>query len=107
MARAMRRVNRLGEGFMRRLLVSVLGALVLAGGAAAAAVGSQAPPVPEHNFATTLTPTPCAATTPYEAAEWRAEGWKGTEPVRYPGKCQRLHFAFGPIHVKPGQNDVL
>src|SRR4029077_6619048 len=26
---------------------------------------------------------------------------------RYPGACQRLHFAIGPIAVKPGQNDVL
>ena len=35
-----------------------------------------------------------------------AEGWD-VEEGRYPGACQRLRFVFGPIVVKPGQNDVL
>ena len=37
-----------------------------------------------------------------------AEGWAEADGYeRYPGACQRLRFTFGPILVKPGQNDVL
>jgi len=38
---------------------------------------------------------------------YRMEGWHGPNYNRYPGACERLHFAYGPITVKPGQNDVL
>lgn len=36
---------------------------------------------------------------PYEAAAW-TEG-------RYDGACKRIEFKFGPITVKPGQNDAI
>jgi plastocyanin len=66
------------------------------------------PPLPDPNFAKTLTPSPCTADAgnAYEQAQYAAEGWDPTLG-RYPGVCQRLHFKFGPIAVKPGQNDVL
>jgi hypothetical protein len=64
----------------------------------------------EPNFAAGVTsPRPCALDTrdPYERETYKAEGWKGPDYVRYPGDCERLRFAYGPIAVKPGQNDVL
>jgi plastocyanin len=68
------------------------------------------PPLPEPNTIVTILPEPCApdAGNQYEAELARREGWDPeTGYVRYPGACQRLRFAFGPIAVKPGQNDVL
>ena len=85
-------------------------ALLLALALTTAAVpATAAPPVPEPNFATTVLPRAC---TPepgnvHEAAWAEREGWAGPEYERYPGACQRLRFTFGPITVKPGQNDVL
>ena len=86
------------------LLFSVIGALV------PGSVGAEnPPPTPDPNFAGTLLPRPCAyeGHDPYEKAFYRSEGWKGPDYVRYPGACQRLRFTYGPITVKPGQNDVL
>jgi hypothetical protein len=82
-------------------------ALLIAAAAAPAIAAS--PPTPELNFATTVLPRPC---TPepgnLQEAEWaEREGWTGPEYERYPGACQRLRFVYGPITVKPGQNDVL
>jgi hypothetical protein len=69
----------------------------------------QRSPTPEPNFAVNLLPRPCAyeGGDPYEARFYQLEGWKAPDYERYPGACQRLRFAYGPIHVKPGQNDVL
>jgi plastocyanin len=75
------------------------------------------PPIPEVKIlgvvpgplAQTLA-VPCAAdaSNEYEKAQYAFEGFgEETGYVRYPGKCQRLKFTFGPIVVKPGQNDVL
>jgi hypothetical protein len=66
-------------------------------------------PTPEPNFGVTLLPRPCAyeGGDPYEARFYEREGWPGPEHERYPGACQRLRFAYGPLAVKPGQNDVL
>jgi plastocyanin len=77
--------------------------------AATAAPALASTPVPEANFATTLLPRPC---TPepgnlQEAAWAERDGWQGPEYERYPGACQRLRFVYGPITVRPGQNDVL
>jgi hypothetical protein len=76
-----------------------------------AAAGAQAPaPLPEPNFAAPiLPPRPCAyeGRDPYEKRLYRLEGWKGPDYERYPGACERLRFAYGPILVKPGQNDVV
>jgi len=92
---------------MRRLLLVV--GIVLAVGAPAMTARASSPPLPEPNFAGTVVPSPCAAQSgdPYEAARFAQEGWAGPDYVRYPGACQRLHFVYGPIVVKPGQNDVL
>jgi hypothetical protein len=87
------------------VLVLVLGACALVPTTAA----TQRAPTPEPNFAITLLPRPCAyeGGDPYEARFYELEGWPGPEYERYPGACQRLRFAYGPIAVKPGQNDVL
>jgi len=44
---------------------------------------------------------------PYEVGMYAHEGWQGPAYQRYPGACQRIHFAFGPLQIKPGQNDVI
>jgi hypothetical protein len=86
----------------------VLSGLVLA---ALPLVAAQAagPPLPETDFALDLQPENCIpeATNPHEAALYDSEGWQGPEYERYPGDCRRLKFSFGPIVIKPGQNDVL
>ena len=67
-------------------------------------------PLPELDPAgLDLLPRPCAyeGTDRYERQFYKAEGWKRPDFVRYPGACQRLQFSYGPILVKPGQNDVL
>jgi hypothetical protein len=89
-------------------VVSSLGLLLLALGAPPAQ--AQRPePTPELNFAVNLSPRPCALESDdrHERHMYELEGWNGPEYERYPGACQRLRFAYGPITVKPGQNDVL
>jgi plastocyanin len=73
------------------------------------AVAQQPAPTPEPNAAVTIAPRPCALETDdtYEKKMYELEGWDAPSYERYPGKCQRMRFAYGPIHVKPGQNDVL
>ena len=87
----------------------VLGALVLSGAGIGAARADT--PYPEPNFGGTVLPRPCVPEkgNGYEEDWARREGWPGTYPdfEYYPGKCQRLRFTYGPILVKPGQNDVL
>ena len=71
---------------------------------------TAARPGPEPNAFATILPEPCAPDpgNQYEADLAQREGWDPeTGYVRYPGACQRMRFAFGPIPVKPGQNDVL
>jgi hypothetical protein len=85
------------------LAIAVLGSLL----ALAVPAGAQ---TPEPNFAAdVLPPRPCALDTkdPYAAKFYEIEGWDAPEYVRYPGMCQRMKFSYGPIVVKPGQNDVL
>jgi plastocyanin len=67
------------------------------------------PPGPEPNTAVDLDPRPCRyeGNDPFERRFYKIEGWKGPDYTRYPTHCRRLRFAFGPISVKPGQNDVL
>jgi plastocyanin len=80
---------------------------VLAAGSGVAKAGL---PLPEPNAVTTVTPVPCTpeAGNGYETEQYATEGWTADKGyARYGADCQRLHFAFGPIHVKPGQNDVL
>ena len=69
------------------------------------------PPQPELNFAgQVMAPRPCALDTqdPDEARLLQARGLAGRRTTSaIPGACERLRFAYGPIVVKPGQNDVL
>jgi hypothetical protein len=67
-------------------------------------------PTPELDpIGVNITPRPCA----YEGDDkiekrfYKKEGWEGPDYVRYPGACQRMRFSYGPLLVKPGQNDVL
>src|SRR4051812_16913791 len=92
---------------MRKRVVVLLVLALTALGLASAGAGV---PVPDPNFAGTVLPKPCTpdTTNPYEMDQARQEGWDASKNYeRYPGACQRLKFVFGPIHVKPGQNDVL
>ena len=76
----------------------------------AACAGTASAQLPELNFAGDLVaPRPCALDVKdsYEAKFYEIEGWKAPDYERYPGACQRLKFSYGPIVVKPGQNDVL
>jgi len=85
-------------------------AVVLAAALGLSAVPARAVPTPEPNFAgTVLPPRPCASQSgnSYEAKSYSQEGWAGPDRVRYAGACERLRFTFGPIEIRPGQNDVL
>ena len=67
-------------------------------------------PTPELDpFGIDAVPRPCAydVEDKFEKQFYKAEGWEGPDFVRYPGACQRMRFSYGPILVKPGQNDVL
>lgn len=79
-------------------MIPILCALFVAGSLAARA---DRPPVYEPGFLTPIAPSSCAPESRYEAAI------RGGAAAAYGARCTRLHFAFGPIHVKPGQNDVL
>lgn len=68
------------------------------------------PPLPDPNFAGEATPSPCKydSQDAIEKEGYEQEGFgAATDYTRYPGNCRRIHFAYGPILVKPGQNDVL
>src|SRR4051812_42539612 len=74
------------------------------------AVAFAAPPLPDPNFAAEVTPSPCKydSKDAIEKQGYEQEGFGAdTDYTRYPGNCRRIHFAYGPIPVKPGQNDVL
>jgi hypothetical protein len=71
--------------------------------------GVTPPPTPEPSFAVNAGPRPCTIERPedpYELSVYQREGWSGPSYERYPGACERLRFSYGPISVKPGQNDV-
>lgn len=71
----------------------------------ASGLSQAAVPIPEPAF---LEPVPalndCTPENDYEIHAASIGEYAGTV---YGDKCERLKFAFGPIHVKPGQNDVL
>jgi hypothetical protein len=58
------------------------------------------PIIPDPAFLEQVPGDECTPETPQE------QHVEGTDP-RYPGICKRIHFAFGPIHVKPGQNEAI
>jgi plastocyanin len=90
-------------------LFSLIVLLALAGPGSAQASPPHSPFPPEVGAAVDLLPRPCAleGNDPYERRTYRLAGWEGPDYERYPGSCQRLRFSYGPIVVKPGQNDVL
>lgn len=99
---------------LARLLIAVgVGALLLA--VALAPRGADAAPptelnLVEPNFVGPLVPPrPCEfeGNDVYEKRVYKVEGWKGPDFERYPGACERLRFAYGPIVVEPGKNNVL
>jgi plastocyanin len=99
-----------GRQFRLRRFVAIIGAFIGALAVWPVASHAQRPePTPEPNFAVNILPRPCAyeGSDPYERKLYETEGWSAPSYERYPGACQRMRFAFGPIHVKPGQNDVL
>jgi hypothetical protein len=60
--------------------------------------------VPDPAFAAKDVPgKPCTVETEYEADYYGME----VGEVRYGELCKRIQFAFGPILVKPGENDAL
>lgn len=85
------------------LLVAALAALI-----GTSSAGAE-PPSPEPGTVADVTSRPCALdrNDPYEKKFYEGEGWGAPNYERYPGNCQRLRFSYGPIAVKPGQNDVL
>jgi hypothetical protein len=93
-----------------RVFASGLISLVVLLAGLPAGTSAQTPPLPDPNFAGELTPSPCQLDTedPYERRTYEIEGWGAeTDYTRYPGDCRRMRFAYGPIVVKPGNNDAL
>src|SRR5215210_583309 len=103
-------VSYVGEELMSKFAGALALALLLLMPAGASAQRVDRQPTPELDpVGLNILPRPCAyeGEDPYEKTFYKAEGWKGPDYVRYPGACQRMRFSFGPIAVKPGQNDVL
>jgi hypothetical protein len=93
-----------------RRLVLILAAVALPLAALAPAGAQELPgplgdlTVPDPSFAHAAIPgAPCTVETEYEADYYGLE----VGDVRYEGLCKRIKFAFGPILVKPGENDAL
>jgi len=82
------------------LALGALLALALTPVAAARQPVEGGPVVPDPAFLEQVPGEPCTPETPYEQAQY------GTESP-YGDACKRIRFAFGPIPVKPGQNDAL
>jgi hypothetical protein len=89
-------------------LATSTSALAQSGGGSGGGSG-RSPIPPETGFAVNAAPRPCSLDTrdPYEKRFYEGEGWSGPDYTRYPGACERLRFSYGPLAVKPGQNDVL
>src|SRR6187397_1581818 len=103
-------VSYVGEELMSKFAGVFALALLLLVPTSASAQRVDRTPTPELDpVGLNLLPRPCAyeGDDPFEKTFYKAEGWKGPDYVRYPGACQRMRFSYGPILVKPGQNDVL
>jgi plastocyanin len=57
------------------------------------------PPYPDPAFLQQVPGGKCTAENPYEGRYIKADP--------YGGACKRIDFAFGPINVRPGQNDAM
>ncbi|HYI44518.1 MAG TPA: hypothetical protein VE174_03530 [Actinomycetota bacterium] len=85
---------------MRRIAISLSPLLLML--MAVMPAFAQVPPTPDPAFIKEVPGAPCKAETPYER-----HGWKATASAQAGDKCKRIKFTYGPITVKPGQNDVL
>ena len=96
-----------GGAWPKAAIAATLAMLAIAPSASAQATAR--PPTPEPNAAVDISPRPCAleGRDKFERDFYENEGWGAPDYERYPGNCQRLRFSYGPIAVKPGQNDVL
>jgi hypothetical protein len=87
----------------RRVASALFLALVLLGSISAAgattAEESEGPVTPDPAFLEGVPGGKCTPETKYEKAQY-------SNSAAYGSKCKRINFAYGPIHVKPGQNDV-
>ena len=59
-------------------------------------------PLPDPGFLESMPGKPCTPTTAHEK-----ETWAKNASAKAGKACKRIRFTFGPITVKPGQNDVL
>jgi hypothetical protein len=87
-------------------IAGALAALLIAGAFAPAAAQERpdiAQPHPDPAFLSAVPGAPCTVENAYEAEIYGME----VGDVRFPGTCERIRFAFGPIVVKPGENDAL
>src|SRR5256885_10534721 len=103
-------IRAVDERRTQRRFVAAFVALIVGAAVLPFRAKAQRPaPTPEPNFAVNVAPRPCAyeGDDPYEKRLYQGEGWQAPDYERYPGICQRMRFAYGPINVKPGQNDVL
>lgn len=86
---------------MRRS-ASLVAFFILTASLALPATAQEGPPVPDPAFLEQVPGSKCTPETAYER-----KGWKQSASYQAGKKCKRIHFAYGPITVKPGQNDVL
>jgi hypothetical protein len=86
--------------FRKRLVYAVLLGGCVALGAPLAGTSSAAPPHPQPGFVQQVPGSACVAETPEERAI------TGSKP-RYGDACKRVQYTFGPIVVKPGQNEAM
>lgn len=84
---------------LRRVVVGLAAGFLLVAGIPA---GAQEPPPPDPAFIEQVPGTKCTPETAYEKV-----GWSKSASAQAGNKCKRITFSYGPIPVKPGQNDVL
>jgi hypothetical protein len=88
-----------------RIMLLLVGLLLVGLAVPATAQVPELPIVlPDPAFAAKAIPgAPCVVDNEFEAAHYDLE----VGDVRYGDLCKRITFAFGPILVKPGENDAL
>lgn len=85
---------------MRTAVAVVVSVFVL--GVAMPSGAQVGPPLPDPAFIEEVPGSKCEPESAYEQ-----QGWKKSASFQAGDKCKRIHFSFGPITVRPGQNDVL
>ena len=105
----MGRIEVHGRKALGAALLSLLAAAAAWLPVAAPAAPPSGPPGPELDAILPLTEDPCTfeGNDPYEKRIYKLERWKAPTYERYPGACERLRFAYGPIPIEPGKNNVL